>query len=241
VGQDQEKTIVKPPNRAIPAAGIDPLPAGKRYPVALTVLSGFFNIGLTMINHKNPTGLSLDDVETTAPSLAGRTMAEKAEQMRDSSATGTDPEVITGQLHAMKQRMEWLYARNFDNDREGSAEPEGAAGDIPYQPPVDMWETDREWFILIDLPGVGQDDFQVEFVREALIIRGQRQRPAIPEGTAVTPPERPQGAFARSFLLPAEIEAEAIKAELKHGVLTVAITKDRGLPSAGQQVRVKTG
>lgn len=168
-------------------------------------------------------------------------MAVKTEQMRDNSVTETDSDAITGQLHAMKQRMEWLYARNFDNRPEKSAEPEGAAGDMPYQPPVDMWETDSEWFILVDLPGVGEDDFQVEFVREHLIIRGRRQRPTIPEGTAVTPPERPQGAFARSFLLPAEIEAEAIKAELKHGVLTVAITKDRRLPSAGQQVRVKTG
>ncbi len=168
-------------------------------------------------------------------------MAVKTAQMRDNTVTGTDSEAITGRLHAMKQRMEWLYARNFDTRREESAEPEGAANGMPYRPPVDMWETDSEWLIFVDLPGVGEEDFQVEFIREHLIIRGRRQGPTIPEGTAVTPPERPQGAFSRSFLLPAEIEAEAIKAELKHGVLTVAITKDRGLPSAGQQVRVKTG
>ncbi len=166
-------------------------------------------------------------------------MAAKTEQMRDNSATGTDSDAITGQLHAMKQRMEWLYARNFDNRREESAEPEGAAGDMLYQPPVDMWETDSEWFILVDLPGVGQDDFQVEFVREHLIIRGRRQRPTIPEGTAVTPPERPQGAFARSFLLPAEMW-------LKRLSRTQARGPDGGQHERsssrqpGKQVRVKT-
>jgi len=55
VGQDQKKRLV-PPNRAMPDAGIDPVAAGKRYPVALTVLSGFFNIDLTMINHTTQPG-----------------------------------------------------------------------------------------------------------------------------------------------------------------------------------------
>jgi len=40
----------------MPDAGIDPVAAGKRYPVALTVLSGLFNIDLTMINHTTQPG-----------------------------------------------------------------------------------------------------------------------------------------------------------------------------------------
>lgn len=154
--------------------------------------------------------------------------------------TGDNP--IAGQLHAMKQRMEALYSRSFTDSSTGPADhSEMAGGQGFFQPPVDVWETAKEWLILVDLPGVGQEDFHVELIEDRLVIRGHRKTAPVLDGTAAAPLERPDGTFSRTFVLPADTRAEAIKAELKHGVLTVAITKNHGLPVASQQVQVRPG
>lgn len=142
---------------------------------------------------------------------------------------------IAGQLHAMKQRMEVLYSKSFNDSEEVPRREES------FQPPVDVWETGSAWLILVDLPGVQEEDFHVEFSEDRLTIRGHRKSPPLLDGTAAAPLERSQGAFSRSFVLPPQTQADAIKAELKHGVLTVTIAKDRGQSSASQQIQVKAG
>lgn len=156
------------------------------------------------------------------------------------AVTGGNP--IAGRLHAMKQRMEVLYSRSFNDFQKAAADhPKAADRQGDFQPPADIWETGTEWLILVDLPGVGQEDFHVELIEDRLIIRGQRKIAPVLEGMAAAPLERPEGPFSRTFMLPADTQAEAIKAELKHGVLTVTIAKDRGLPAASQKVQVKAG
>ena len=50
---------------------------------------------------------------------------------------------------------------------------------------MDVWETGTEWLILVDLPGVGQADFHVEFIEDRLVIRGHRKTaPILEEGKA---------------------------------------------------------
>ena len=138
----------------------------------------------------------------------------------------TEDNPIAGQLHAMKQRMEVLYSKNFkESSKEAEAYSGTAGGRDFFQPPVDVWETEQEWLILVDLPGVGQQDFEVELTEERLVIRGHRKTARIKGGTAAAPLERPEGAFTRTFVLPADIRTEAVTAELKDGILTVAISK----------------
>lgn len=138
----------------------------------------------------------------------------------------TEDNPIAGQLHAMKQRMEVLYSKNFkESSKEAEACSEPAGGRDLFQPPVDVWETKQEWLILMDLPGVDQQDFEIELTEARLVIRGRRKTAPVKEGTVAAPLERPEGAFSRSFVLPANIRAEAVTAKLKNGVLTVVISK----------------
>ena len=142
---------------------------------------------------------------------------------------------IVNQLNAMKQRMDVLYSKSFAEAQEApTVDPPGS-----YRPPVDIWDTGKEWLIFVDLPGVGHTEVDVEFVEGRLLIRGQRKTaPILKEGNAIQV-ERPHGAFSRTFILPADIRAETIKAELKHGVLRVSICKAPGLSAAPQKVQVR--
>jgi HSP20 family molecular chaperone IbpA len=162
---------------------------------------------------------------------------ESAEHLWGESVAQIENNPIVSQLHAMKQRMDVLYSKSFAEPQEAATvDPPGS-----YRPPVDIWDAGKEWLILVDLPGVGHTEVDVEFVEDRLLVQGQRQTaPTLEEGKA-TQVERPHGAFSRTFILPTDTRAETITAELKHGVLRVSISKAPGLSAAPRKVQVRVG
>ena len=95
-----------------------------------------------------------------------------------------------------------------------------------WRPPVDLRETDDGYVLSAELPGVRQEDVHVSFNSGVLTISGvrrerERERPC-EEFHRV---ERGHGTFSRSFQLPLPVNAGAITADLRDGVLTVACPK----------------
>lgn len=75
-----------------------------------------------------------------------------------------------------------------------------------------------------ELPGYRQQDLQVSFEENTLVIRGERAA-EVPEGYAVQRQERGGARFTRSFALTARIDADKIVASLKDGVLELRLPK----------------
>ena len=149
---------------------------------------------------------------------------------------------IVTQLHAMKQRMEKLYSKSFEGAREGEKDrPEPANEPGIFEPPANLWESEKEWLICIDLPGVTDENIEVELIGDKLTRRGTRKSWGAQEGLDAVQMECPEGAFSRTFILPQKTEEEAIKAQLKHGILTLTISKDPRSPVASQKVQVRSG
>jgi HSP20 family protein len=97
-----------------------------------------------------------------------------------------------------------------------------------WRPSVDLQETDDRYVLTAELPGVTQADVHVSFESGVLTISGvrrerERERPC-EEFHRV---ERGHGNFSRSFHLPLPVNADAISADLREGVLTVACPKLR--------------
>jgi HSP20 family protein len=147
---------------------------------------------------------------------------------------------IVDQLHTMKQRMEALYSKSFRAEAAGPDRVDAEANSDQWKPLVDIWESNREWLLIADLPGVAEEDLQVELVENELAIRGKRKTATVLDGMKGVQIERPEGRFSRSFVLPEDTCEEAIKAEFKHGVLTVSVLKDRGSQATSQKVRVRS-
>lgn len=96
--------------------------------------------------------------------------------------------------------------------------------DMPtYQPLFDILENDNELTLYGDLPGVGQDDLDIEYENEQLIVRGRVA--SRNEGLAVIRQEYGVGDFQRVFAIGEAINAEAINAEVHNGVLIVHLPK----------------
>lgn len=94
-----------------------------------------------------------------------------------------------------------------------------------WAPAVDIYETENELVVKADLPDVNEKELDVRVEDNLLTIRGERKfEKSVTEDNFLRV-ERAYGAFSRSFSLPPTVNAEAIQAEYKNGVLNIHIPK----------------
>jgi len=94
-----------------------------------------------------------------------------------------------------------------------------------WQPPVDLFETERELQILVALPGVEPEHVKVVIDGGILIVVGERKLPLRARGAAVHRIEIPYGRFERRIQLPQGRRYELDQRELAHGCLLLTLRK----------------
>jgi HSP20 family protein len=97
--------------------------------------------------------------------------------------------------------------------------------DVDFIPPCDLEETEGQYLISVDAPGMTKDQLQVELSGNTLIISGDKRSEKKEEKGERRYYERYQGHFERAFTLPDAAEAEKVEAEYRDGVLRIAIPK----------------
>ncbi len=94
-----------------------------------------------------------------------------------------------------------------------------------WAPRVDILEKEGEWIFKAELPDIKLDDINVTIEEGVLSIKGERKfEEEVKEGN-FTRFERQYGTFERRFSLPTGIDAAAVKADYKSGVLTLIVPK----------------
>lgn len=90
-------------------------------------------------------------------------------------------------------------------------------------PRVDVLETENEFLVLADLPGVKPNEVDIRFEKGELTIHGTRPPSCCGKSAAVREYEPVN--YHRGFVVAETVAADRISAELKHGVLTVRLPK----------------
>lgn len=100
-------------------------------------------------------------------------------------------------------------------------------------PAINVAETEDEFCITLDCPGLDEDDFEVETMGNQLLISGERKWEHEKKGKEFRRVESQYGKFERTVPLPdnARIETEAIDAAYKKGVLTITVPKLEKTPA----------
>lgn len=100
-------------------------------------------------------------------------------------------------------------------------------GDVTFEwtPSADISETDKEYVIRAGLPGVKKEDIKVNLRDRMITIEGRRKQDSEERNEKFHRVESFYGSFARSFTLPDNIKADAVRSEYKDGVLAVHIPK----------------
>jgi HSP20 family molecular chaperone IbpA len=94
-----------------------------------------------------------------------------------------------------------------------------------WQPDADAYETAGTVEILVDLAGVGEDDFEVQVFEDAVVVEGRRRLPSCQEGAVYHSAAIRQGPFRLEVPLPAPVDAERVEGRYERGLLRVTLPK----------------
>jgi HSP20 family protein len=106
-----------------------------------------------------------------------------------------------------------------------------------WVPPLDVWETDSELVYAFDLPGLVEDEIQIEVQDDTLSVSGERVRETKEQGDRFFRYERRYGSFARAVGLPAGVDQAKIAAAYVNGVLEIRVPK----PQEAKPHRIQLG
>lgn len=94
-----------------------------------------------------------------------------------------------------------------------------------WVPPVDIYETEQTIVLTAELPGVDPKDVEATVHEGTLYLKGERKYEKEVKEESYHHVERSHGSFARSFELPASVDAEKVQAEFKEGILKLTMPK----------------
>lgn len=93
-----------------------------------------------------------------------------------------------------------------------------------WRPGVDLFESEEELTLQIDLPGVDRASLDVQLTGDELVVKGERKI-AVPEKATCVHSERPYGQFQRAFKIGVPVQNNAVEAVYRDGVLSVRVPK----------------
>lgn len=93
------------------------------------------------------------------------------------------------------------------------------------RPSVDIFEDEKSIRLMAELPGIQAEDVKIEIEDNVLTISGERKLEHEENREGYHRVERRFGSFTRSFVLPRTVDSNNIEANMKHGVLTITLTK----------------
>ncbi len=133
----------------------------------------------------------------------GRRLAAASEPLRDLAT-------LRDELDRMFRTMGW----------GGEAVPAGG-----WSPELDIEETDDAYVLHVELPGVKPDDIEIGLEEDLLTIEGTRDFYDEREAEGFRRIERRFGSFHRAVRLPAQVDADEVRADHEDGMLTVTVPK----------------
>jgi len=95
-----------------------------------------------------------------------------------------------------------------------------------WQPPTDIYETEENYIILIEIAGMQESEFTVSIDQKILSVMGTRNSP-IHERRAYHQMEIPFGDFITQLELPSAIDIEKTEASYDNGFLMINLLKEK--------------
>ena len=139
------------------------------------------------------------------------------------------------ELTSLQNEMNRLFGSFFDTPTTGG---NGNGGTLRrWIPAMDLVETAEHFVLRADLPGLSEEDVNVELEDNVLTVSGERKAETEKSEGGYYRVERAFGHFSRSLTLPEGIDPDAIAAEFDRGVLEVRVPK----PEERKPRRVQIG
>lgn len=95
-----------------------------------------------------------------------------------------------------------------------------------FVPGIDISETENQFLITAELPGMKKEDIDISLENRRLTISGERKFENEEKGKTFHRVETSYGSFNRSFQLPDNVDENSVSASYENGLLNISIDKD---------------
>jgi HSP20 family protein len=121
-------------------------------------------------------------------------------------------------LTSLRDEINHLFESTFAN---------GGGSDVfnSWAPVMDVYEDLDNLVVRAEVPGMKKEDINISLEKDVLTVSGERRNEKMSEGSETSREERFFGRFTRSITLPKQVNANAVKATYKDGILTVTLPK----------------
>lgn len=132
------------------------------------------------------------------------------------------------EMASMREALDRMFDESVTSMARGS--------DVNY-PALNVRQTDKEVIVEADVPGMKQEDIDIEISENAISIKGERKATHEEKKQNYFHREVSYGAFHRAITLPVEIDPQKAKADIEHGTLVISLPKAE--PAKPKTIKIK--
>ena len=142
-----------------------------------------------------------------------------------------------GPLTSLQREMNRMFDDFFRDFDRGFAAPQ-LFGRTSW-PNIDVAETDTEYKVTAELPGLEEKNVELTLRDNALTISGEKRDEREEKNEGRYYAERFVGRFSRTVPLPVEVDADKVGAAFKNGVLTVVLPKSEQARETAKRIPIQ--
>jgi HSP20 family protein len=149
--------------------------------------------------------------------------SQSGEEKRLAPPNGTVQAVVVPPSSPFSLTSPFGLMRRFIEDIDQLFDQDGDSKAFAWSPAVEAFRRNGEVVVRADVPGLDEDDIEIEVRDGQLVISGERQRIEEEQGAGFVRSERSYGSFRRFVPLPEGAKVEQAKATFDNGVLEITI------------------
>ena len=107
-----------------------------------------------------------------------------------------------------------------------------------FNPAMQLADKKSHYELSVELPGMDQNDIDVEVIDGVLTISGEKRVESETEEDGYLMKERRYGSFRRQLSLPSDADPAGIDARYRNGVLNLSIKKDQKAASRARKIKI---
>jgi HSP20 family protein len=146
---------------------------------------------------------------------------------------------LAPKLSRVQGEIDRVFNRFFNADLMDPLMPQLLAetGNAMFNPHLDLTETDNEFVLRVEVPGIPKENVDVQLVGDVLTISGHRDKTTEKQGETCLWREQEYGQFSRALRLPMPVIGAKVDAIHNDGVLTVRLPK--AVPAVSTRITIK--
>lgn len=129
--------------------------------------------------------------------------------------------------------------RQFQEATDFSKENQKTQKEVSQPPDIDLIEKEKNFIVVVDIPGFEEDEIDIEITETTLKIKGKHKKQQKKQEGKIIKKERTEKSQKRYIYLPKSIDKDKSSAELKNGILKITLPKKKKTKIGGKKIDIE--